>query len=88
MQTAVVSAKGWVVVPKEYRLKYNLKPGTRVQVVDYGGVLSIIPLPEQPVTALRGLLAGGPSLTADLLTERQEERAREEGEIGYGLRSG
>jgi AbrB family looped-hinge helix DNA binding protein len=74
MTTTTVSNKGRIVIPKAYRLKYNLKPGVRVRIVDYGGGLSIVPLPEEPVRALRGMFAKGPSLTADLLAERQEAR--------------
>ena len=61
MPTAIVSEKGWVVVPKEYRVKYGLKPGTKAQIIDYGGGISIAPLPEDPISALRGMFADGPS---------------------------
>ncbi|HEY74982.1 MAG TPA: AbrB/MazE/SpoVT family DNA-binding domain-containing protein [Thermoflexia bacterium] len=88
MYTAKVSAKGWIVIPKELRRKYGLKEGTRVQVVDYGDVLAIVPLPDDPVDALHGMLAGGPSLTADLLAERAQERAREESPRGGNVRTG
>ena len=79
MYTAKVSAKGWVVIPKDLRKKYGLEKGTQVQVVDYGDVLALIPLPDDPVEALHGMLEHGPSLTADLLEERARERSREEG---------
>jgi AbrB family looped-hinge helix DNA binding protein len=79
MYTAKVSTKGWVVIPKDLRKKYGLEKGTQVQVVDYGDVLALIPLPDDPVEALHGMLEGGPSLTADLLEERARERSREEG---------
>lgn len=79
MHTVKVSAKGWVVIPKELREKYGLKKGTYVQVVDYGEVLALIPLPEDPVEALHGMLEQGPSLTDDLLSERARERDKEEG---------
>ena len=78
MYTATVSTKGWVVIPKDLRDKYRLKKGTRIQVVDYGNVLALVPLPDDPIDALHGMLAGGPSLTADLLAERARERVREE----------
>jgi AbrB family looped-hinge helix DNA binding protein len=78
MDTATVSTKGWVVIPKELRDKYGLKKGSRVQVLDYGELLALIPLPDDPVKALHGMLAGGPSLTEDLMAERARERAREE----------
>jgi len=76
-----ISQKGWVVIPAELRKKYHLTPGTEVAVVDYGGVLSIIPARRDPIKEGRGLLKGLPSLTGDLLKERAEELAREEARI-------
>lgn len=73
-----ISNKGWVVIPAELRRKYNLLPGTEVVIVDYGGVLSIIPALKNPIKQGRGALKGLPSLTQDLLEERAKERSREE----------
>jgi len=78
MDAVKVSAKGWVVIPKVLREKYGLKKGAQVQVVDYGEVLALVPLPDDPVEALHGMLEDGPSLTEDLLVERAQERDREE----------
>ncbi len=88
MSTATVSKKGWVVIPKAYRQKYNIKPGDEVRIIDYGGVLAVVPMPGDPITALRGMLADGPSLTADLLAERQQAKQREEAQIDQSHRSG
>jgi len=73
-----ISNKGWVVIPAELRKKYNLMPGTEVVIVDYGGVLSIIPAMVDPIKQGRGLLKDLPSLTNDLLKERTKERRREQ----------
>ncbi len=73
-----ISNKGWVVIPAELRKKYNLLPGTEVVIVDYGGVLSIIPALKNPVKQGRGMLKDLPSLTRDLLKERAKDRSREE----------
>jgi AbrB family looped-hinge helix DNA binding protein len=73
-----ISNKGWVVIPVELRKKYNLIPGTVVVIVDYGGVLSIVPALKNPIKQGKGLLKGLPSLTRDLLKERAKERVREE----------
>jgi len=81
MATAIVSNKGWIVIPKVYRKKYKIKSGDRVRLIDYGGGLSVIPLPENPISALRGLLAAEPSLTDDLLAERQKEKVDEENRL-------
>jgi AbrB family looped-hinge helix DNA binding protein len=77
--TAIVSAKGWVVIPKAIREKYGLEKGSRVQVVDDGERVSIVPLPDDPVEALHGMFEDGSSLTGELLAEREREQAREEG---------
>ena len=76
-----ISQKGWVVIPAELRKKYHLTPGTEVVVVDYGGVLSIVPALQNPIQQGRGLLKDLPALTADLLKERSEELAGEEARI-------
>ena len=73
----IISNKGWVVIPAELRKKYNLLPGTEVVIVDYGGVLSIIPALKNPIKEGRGMLKGLPSLSQDLQKERATERARE-----------
>ena len=78
MHTAIVSAKGWVVIPKAIRERYGLEQGSRVQVLDYGQMVAIVPLPDDPVEALHGMFEGELSLTGELLAERREERAREE----------
>ena len=76
-----ISNKGWVVIPAELRKKYNLLPGTEVVIVDYGGVLSIIPALNNPIKQGRGSLKGLPSLTRDLRKERAKERSREDNRI-------
>ena len=73
----IISEKGWVVIPAELRKKYQLTPGTEVVIVDYGGVLSIIPAKKDPIKQGRGLLKGIPSLKTELRKERAKERARE-----------
>ena len=72
-----LSQKGWVVIPAEIRKKYNLHPGSSIRMVDYGGVLSLIPALENPARQGFGLLNGGKSLTKALLEERRKELERE-----------
>jgi len=79
--TLTISNKGWVVIPADLRKKYNLTPGTEVVIVDYGGVLAIVPAMKDPVKQGFGMLKGGPSLTQALLKERAAERKREEAKI-------
>ena len=88
MHTTTVSAKGWVVIPKSIRERHGLQKVSRVRVLDYGQMLAIVPLPDDPIEALHGMFEGGPSLTADLLAERELERAGEEGTGEPSLRPG
>lgn len=76
MNTATLSAKGWVVIPQELRERYGLKKGDKVHVIDYGGVLSIVPASRDPVKAAAGMLKGKTSLTEALLESRREDSAR------------
>jgi AbrB family looped-hinge helix DNA binding protein len=77
MTTATISTKGLVVIPADLRRKYGLAPGDRVQIVDYGGVISIVPQLREPVTDAMGMLSGPTSLTSALISERRSESERE-----------
>ena len=72
-----VSEKGWVVIPIELRRKYKLNPGVAVSVVDYGGVLALVPTLTRPVRQAAGMLKGSKSLTRALLAAHRRERARD-----------
>jgi AbrB family looped-hinge helix DNA binding protein len=71
-----LSQKGWVVIPAPLREKYGLKPGAKLQVVDYGGVLAIVPAFKNPVKAGAGILKGDPSLTQVIVEEHRQELKR------------
>lgn len=75
--TIRLSQKGWVVIPAPLRRKYGLKPGAEVYVVDYGGVLAIVPSFTYPVTQGAGMLKGDDSLTEAIVEEHRQERKRE-----------
>lgn len=72
-----LSQKGWIVIPAALRKKHNLKPGTDLQVVDYGGVLSIIPTLENPIEDGAGILKRSDSLTKAIIEEHRQELKRE-----------
>lgn len=51
-----MTSKGQVVLTKEVRLLLNLKPGQKlVEIVD-GRIIKLVPLPERPFLALKGML--------------------------------
>ena len=74
-----ISSKGWVVIPAELRKKYHLHPGQTVQVVDYGGVLALVPTLNDPIHQSSGMLfEPNNSLTEALLAEHAQEKAKED----------
>jgi len=73
-----ISNKGWVVIPAECRKKYNLRPGSKVVIVDYGGVLAIVPAVKDPIKKGYGFLKEGSSLYDSLKKDRELEKKREE----------
>lgn len=81
MATVTVSGKGWVVIPQEIRRRYGLKKGDRVHIVDYGGVVGIVPASGDPIAEGFGMLKGGSSLTEGLLEERRRELEKEERDL-------
>ena len=56
MQTVTVSPKYQVVIPKAIRQALHLRPGQKMQVVEYEGRIEFIP--ERDITELRGFLKG------------------------------
>jgi bifunctional DNA-binding transcriptional regulator/antitoxin component of YhaV-PrlF toxin-antitoxin module len=71
-----LSQKGWVVIPAVLRKKYGLRTGANLQVVDYGGVLAIVPGFKDPVKEGAGILKGDNSLTHATVEEHRRELER------------
>jgi len=71
-----LSQKGWVVIPASLREKYGLKPGANLQVVDYGGVLAIVPASKDHRNEGTGMLMGDDSLTRVVVEEHKRTLKR------------
>jgi AbrB family looped-hinge helix DNA binding protein len=56
MATTTISSKFQIVIPKEVREKLQLTPSQRLQVVEKGGVIILVP--EVPIKSLKGALVG------------------------------
>jgi len=56
MSTVILSPKYQVVIPKEIREALRLRPGQKMQMVEYDGRIEMIP--EQDISELRGFLKG------------------------------
>lgn len=67
MQTVTVSPKFQVVIPRDVRESLHLRPGQKMQVVEYAGRIELIP--ERDIADLRGFLKG---INTDF--EREQDR--------------
>ena len=67
MQTVTVSPKFQVVIPKAIREALRLKPGQKMQIVEYEGRIELIP--DRDIKELRGFLKG-----IDTNFQREDDR--------------
>ena len=56
MQSVTVSPKYQVVIPKTVRDSLNLRPGQKMQVIEYVGRIELVP--ERDIKELRGFVKG------------------------------
>jgi bifunctional DNA-binding transcriptional regulator/antitoxin component of YhaV-PrlF toxin-antitoxin module len=75
MQTAVTK-RGQTVVPAAIRKRYHIDGSVRLVWLDDGETIRIVPVPADPLGALRGR-GRGERLTERLLAERSHDRDRE-----------
>lgn len=67
METVTVSPKFQVVIPRNLRRLLNIQPGQKLKARIQDDHIELIP--EQPMTAARGFLAG-----IDTAVEREDDR--------------
>jgi AbrB family looped-hinge helix DNA binding protein len=73
---SVVSSRGQTVIPASVRRQHHIEEGDQILWIDEGQTIRVVPLPADPISALRG--AGrGERLVERLLEERRLERERE-----------
>jgi AbrB family looped-hinge helix DNA binding protein len=75
MQTTI-SKRGQTVVPAAIRKRHRILDGDRLAWLDDGDTIKVVPIPADPVRALKGI-ARGERLVQELMKYRREERARE-----------
>jgi len=75
MQTTI-SKRGQTVVPAAIRKRHRILDGDRLAWIDDGETIKIVPIPADPVRALKGI-ARGERLVQELMKYRREERAHE-----------
>lgn len=86
MPVVKASNKGQVVIPRDIRRTLGIRPGTKFHVRVEGKEVVLLPLPDDPIRALRGVVRGAPPLTKALLEDRKEDLKREEKKFARFLR--
>jgi AbrB family looped-hinge helix DNA binding protein len=56
MAISKLSYKGQIVIPKQLREKYGLKPESNVRITEIDGHIVIIPIFDDPIKDTRGIL--------------------------------
>jgi len=74
---SIITKKGQVVIPVALRKKYKIETGTRMIWIDTGTIIKVIPIPKDPIGALRGC-SEGEELTEGLLKTRREDKDLEQ----------
>jgi len=78
METTVVTSKGQIVIPSKIRLRYKIKKGTKLCIIEKGDQIILQPLTEEYFEKMAGILNTKGRLTKALLEERQKEKELEE----------
>lgn len=75
MQTAVTK-RGQTVIPAAIRKRYHIDSDVHLAWLDDGETIRVVPVPKDPLQALRGR-GRGEKLTERLLAERRADRNRD-----------
>jgi len=67
METTTASPKFQVVIPKKIRQQMNIQSGQKMQVIQYGDRIELLPV--RPIKEMRGFLRG-----IDTNIEREPDR--------------
>jgi AbrB family looped-hinge helix DNA binding protein len=70
METVTISSKYQVVIPREIRQQFNLKPGQKIMFIGYNDTLRVVVV--EPIEKARGMLKGISS--EGIREETDEER--------------
>lgn len=73
--TSTVSSRGQLVIPSPLRNKYRIKASSKVEWIDTGKAITLIPIPDDVIASSRGILKK--TSTQDLLQSRKKDKELE-----------
>lgn len=74
METAIVSLKGQIIIPRKIRRKFGIKKGTKVAFIEQNGKLIIQPLDKSYFEGLAGILGTEGKMMKSLMEDKKRER--------------
>jgi AbrB family looped-hinge helix DNA binding protein len=74
--STTVSTKGQLVIPSEIRDALDIRPGTRVVMIQEENRIVLQPVNDRFLKETRGITAGGRSLSDMLIEERRQDEAK------------
>ena len=72
---STVTIRGQTAIPVAIRRRYRIEPHTKLEWIDDGQTIAVLPVPSDPIKALKGRFKDADLLVA-LLKSRKEERER------------
>lgn len=69
MEAVTISSKNRVVIPREVRNQFNLKPGQKIMFILYNNILYVVIIPS--IKQARGMFKG---IGTDVKREEVDER--------------
>ena len=72
-----VSSRGQTAIPAEIRKRYGIKENSKLQWIDEGEIITVVPISEDPIKSFRGM-SKNKNLVKDLLEDRKKEREVDE----------
>ncbi len=73
----VATTKGQVVIPASLRRKHGIKSGTRIQVLEEGGRIVLVPITPAYVKKVKGMFKGSGAMKV-LIEEKKRDRELED----------
>ena len=68
MEAVTISSKYQVVIPREIREQFNLKPGQKIMFIPYNNILHVVIVPS--IKQGRGMLKG---INTDVMRDEVDE---------------
>jgi len=74
VEIAKLSSQGRVTIPKDLRIKHNIKPGTKISFIEKEGEILLKPVHKKYFEELAGMLRLKGNMLKSLIKEKNNDR--------------